>query len=411
MPLYRGRPRGGGQYFTTGGIIYVRLGVGEAPPEYEQIFQFGGTLYLWRPGEGFFQYGGFKIGQGLIWNQVANVQWFPHYQIQPFAPPTTIGAKPGLIWGQPIASNYMGLSAHIDQMRCLRVVCYNDGAVPSEVPLIDANDIPWLDPEHAPKVVVRKDAGSTATLETGTWTDRAVNVRWYERAGTTPVYGLYDTGIDGVVEWSIRQKSDPVPHWIFKTESYESDHVILAYFLGTGAGKHASATRTNGSAGTTGYWSQELIWTQQDFISTPTLAVLNERKFAEGALHVANAVPSTIVDYLYLTTGANMGTVTGDAFFTEMPMVQVLGHADLNVDVTASDETAWKPESWGMGVDTTNCSNAALDNSGGERAYYTELRFISGHYRVGISNCGMTDSSDTTASTKDRTFFVFAVGV
>ena len=414
------------------GIVYVNLDYTNYPgigyPTFTDTgdywFLYNGRMYYWQAELGYWTY-----REGDRWRIAQWVQWHTG-PIVPMYPFSTIDAdpvkgKPLYIWDSPIGASGSIVptsssvtSLHLDCRRWLRVLTYlpiNDGFI--EIPLLDANNVPWLSPERPWNVICRWCSNSTADNVT---TPGANDLDWDEAmVCVRPGANIGEPTQNYSVEWSLHPATNPVPHWKLRvgiTRNNSSaltgpDRTVLVDIVGSGYGAHASSSREQ-AGGSGVHWKQTLMWTQQGFLSTPSRTAFNERKLGMGVLHVANdSSPPTVPGTLYLTTGANEGLSTGTALFTDLPMVQVFGHAILGTDVSAAASTTWRPQSWGMGIVAP--SSVAAGDPTRTRAYYSKLRkdSVTGHYRVQVFNVGWNGSTPLGNNPAwDRTYFVYALG-
>lgn len=394
--------------YQIGTTIYVEASYGQATPT---AFWYGGSRY-------FLTSTGLWIrewadARGLIRREEANVRFARG--LAPFAVPTTLRLRPIEIWPRPLGGRI--LSHHINARRWVRVLAYLNETGALEVPLLDADGLPWFGTSVPPRCVMRRssdinsDHVGAPEVSGLSWQDIGI--------GLTPG-GPFDSAkrtftTTAQATWTLKVLTDPVAHWILRLETAfqgtGANHTFLVDLHGEGYGEHASATREVGGAGSTGHWKSELMWAQQAFGDVTDAALLSQMKASVGSLDVANdPEPGTSPGTLYFTTGANQGLSTGTALYTKLPCVSVFGNATLGA-YASSDPTTWEPETWGMGC--SGISTAALTDSGAERAYFSEVfkDSGSGHYAVRVYNVGANSSGAAPSAALDRTFFAFATGM
>lgn len=381
-------------------------------------FTLNGVTYFWSTA--FPQWRYFENG---VWN-IAN--WQHVSPMYPFGrvDSDAVKGKPLHVWdfiqaaGLNIPTSSSIASHHLDCRRWLRVATYLstvEGFI--EIPLLDANNVPWLSPERPWNVVCRWCSTNTSDNVT---TPGANDLDWTEaQVCVRPGANVGHANENYSVEWSLHPVTKPVPHWLLRVgltrnnslgTEFTGNRTVLIDIVGTGYGLHSSASReVSGGVGV--HWKATLMWTQQGFLTTPSLSAFNERKLGVGVVHAINKPDLSSPGTIYLTTGVNEGLSSGTALFTELPMVQVFGHAVLGVDVSNNASTNWRPQSWGMGVRRPSQGLGSPDFNR-SRAYFTRVRkdSVSGHYRVQVFNVGSQGTTETPTAAFDRTFFVYALG-
>lgn len=404
------------------GVIYVdRDAISEFPSEGETVygryqFEWGGSVYYWNENLGWIRV--WVDERGMLQRSIVdNVFWgTASTAVQnPFAHmmPDAMKQKPMYAWDQPL-SNGIVASYHLDQRRLLRTAAFVAAGEPAlEIPLLDDDNVPWVTPDQPWPMIVRLSSNSSDYVADP---DSPTDMAWTDKAFVPSGANIMDSGQNYGAEVFMRLKRDPVPHWVLHVSIHNddssslTDHTVLVDIIGSGYGEHSASYREEGSASTVGHWKTSLVWTQQGFMAAAGRSAWNGRKYGQGCIYVANDPTGVSPGQLWLTTGGSEGTSGGTSLFSDLPAVIVFGHATLGSDVTASAYSAWKPESWGMGLGTV--PNTGVTAAGMQRAYQTQLIKDSGtgKYYVYIYNTG-NDTTGVANSGYDRTFFVDAFGV
>lgn len=391
---------------VVGGIVYYDVGPGGEPPT---AFWYNGSRYFaGRNGVWFREW---INPRGLTSHEIVTVRFVKG--IGPLGIPTTIRSRPIPIWPKPSGGSVF--SFHVDAMRWLRVLAYIDENGALEIPLLDVDGQPWFGMGIPPKVVIRRNSRIN-TDEIAA--PEAAGVKWQDIGIGYRPGGPFNTanrtfGSTQQFHWTLKALLDPVPHWVMRIQSAlitSNNRTYMIDLFSEGGGKHTTTTREVGTAGNVGHWKATLMWSQQDFMTSPDRTILNQRKHSVGSIDVPNdPEPGTTPATFYITTGANAGLATGTALFTVIPCVMVFGNATIGAYAT-NVETTWEPETWGMG--SLGISTNAILNSGASRAYYSEVYkdAVSGHYAVDIHNIGALIAGGAPNAALDRTFFPMAVG-
>lgn len=374
-----------------------------------------------------------RYGADLPWQ----ISVIGPFQMQLPALPLALDLKPAAVWSTSAVGAWP--SFHVDQRRLVQVTALverTDGFL--EVPLLDADDRPWLGTGTPPAMMVRKYAGSTTDYVLAPAT---ADVAWTDANCFSRASGAFnaDTATPGSLEnrtfgdadalqVTLVPKSDPVSHWVLRIQNSSptgsaDPFCVLVHLLGEGYGTHAASSYERGTVNVAGTPGEEgghsmthLVWSGVGFQEAPSAAKLNERKFGRGAIDVESASPVTTED-IYLTTGGSAGLSSGTALFlhsdnTIVPMVMVLG--DPTIGTWLSDQTdtsTYRPESTGMGAANTTAS--AQQNSLCTKAYQSSVTYeaATSDWKVSVTN-EARDGTDPAggASAYDRTFYVFSVG-
>ena len=419
---------------TLNGTIFVHLTPGQALTS-GFSFVYGAYQYIYTKGRGWVIRGGGVYDIPVNDPRAAGQGHFRNIQaIGPFvmsfagAFPDSLNLQPYPVWSRGGAGAWA--SFHVDCRRLLQVTALLervDGF--AEIPLLDNDGKPLLGMSTPPMMMVRKNAGTDVDhvinpgVENVVWDDS----NCFAKAVASYRSGEFEERTFGTADAltvTLLTRTDPVPHWVVRITNssplgVDEAVTVMVHLLGEGYGEHDAALTTAGAGDAAGssiepdaHTAIRLVWSQQNFLDPPDVAVLNERTMGRGAVDVANQAS----ELLYLTTGASAGTSGGSQLFTHattelVPMVMVLGNATLGTYV--ADLTAiqtWKPESRGMGA--ANTSEDAQINSDCTTAYYSTLRWetpAAAEWELTITNDGQ-DSTGTPAALYDRTFFAFSTG-
>jgi hypothetical protein len=347
--------------------------------------------------------------------------------------PEALDLSPYLVW--PASALGTWPSFQVASRRLLQVTAYvyrRDGFI--DIPLLDADDKPWLGTGSVPMMMIRKQGDVTTdyVLAPGTsdvdWTDANCFMRTVGSFVEPDPDSQRTFGDSDALTVTLIPKTSPVSHWVLRIQSSSAsnsgdEQTVLVHLLGEGYGSHAASTYERGTVNVAGTSGEEdahsmtrLVWTNVEFGDAPDVSILNERKMGRGVVDVESSHPVT-TETIYLTTGASNGTAAGTALFshadnTLVPMVMVLGHKILGSYLTdQTDHTEWAPESIGMGCLST--SYIAQQTSQASKAYYTYLQYDSAtlDWQVRVVNDGRDGQYVNGGhSAFNRSFFVFSCG-
>jgi len=282
----------------------------------------------------------------------------------------------------------MASSMHVDQKRICRVGTFHEANTTLEVRLLDEDNVPFIDPNVVPLVVQRAQQSADNVDRVGAyssdvpyWTDLGVG----QRAISEMLNRV-------MVSYSMRLEKEPVPHWVVSVSYYTNgaaaqNKTIITDFVGQLSGLHGSTSREVGVSGTPGHYKVELLFGQQGYLSSGSLAIENQRIAGrEGVVAAAGAFT-----VLWLTVG---GTSGGANIFdsTFPPTAWILGHQTLAT--TPASEADWKPSSRGMGFvnisGTLSNGTSIQDVSGNLFQYESRVERSGGKWRVNIFNDAAT---------------------
>lgn len=387
----------------SGSDYYVYL----SPTDYSHIGRNDGFysvtidgvgVFTWDPGAGVWRQAG--LGQKVDFIHFAGIG---DPRATQFTVPESVAARPIPVWPRILSTGGPIPSYTIQSMQWVRILAFVDVEnVVLEIPLRDSNDRPHFDPAVPPLPIMRRADDFSADY---VGSPSTAGLKWYDwGCWSYPGWGGYNEARNIM----LIPATDPVPHWVLRLNNhYDGGSYTAGYgynflidLFGVGMEPVTSPIEV-GSSGVFGHYKVSTPWGVQNFNATSQLTDLNGRKFGTGAIDVAH--PNTSA--FYMTTGGSAGTSAGTSLFTDLPAVMVQGHADLGVSVAGSAETAWKPETWGMGF------RDAYSASVNDRNFYSALYYESAtsKYRLDITNAADPYAGPADSS-KDRTYFVFALG-
>jgi len=328
------------------------------------------------------------------------------------APRTSLG-KPMPIWAVPKAN---GLAPHylIDQQRFISMTAVVHKGSTLDVPIVDNEGVPLIDPSFPPMIVVRGNVnlnpvGSDfiASPTNGVWSDEGIGIP-LKRGLTAPSNSWL---------WSLVLKRQPMDHWVVRmAPQRQSDtdtsadtyaYGFLVTMLGQSSVEHFGVTpydhNSGGSSWDDGRW--RIIAVQgagnvnsRDIVNGD-LARANQLIALEGAENVSDAASPVTV---YLST-PDMLVGDTEEFGTMRPMVRVFAHPGPTGSATTSltVHQNWVGATFGQGFTNALASPPVNQPDQAFFEYKSELDFNSSKWRVRLTN---------GRSTSTRTMYVYATG-
>lgn len=284
------------------------------------------------------------------------------FSLDPFADaqPAEWG-KPFPIWGVGTgASNPMAFSSHINQQQLLEVTAFMEMNTELEIPLLDDDDNPIIDPAIPPSSYMRwlpltnTDYVTSPTSTLLAWSDQHTGVRAYVGNSDTAAYDNEDE----TPAWShiFRLEKSPVPHWVLRinyaynriewagTPRATDLRTVVVSVIGAGVGVTTAQTIEVGSASTAGHYRvRKVFWPDQD----PNATASDHTRYAQPGLFYASAQVASggSVSSIAIRSGGG----TNQLSLSYMPFVRPYAEKQFNVIHGATMQN-WNACTLGVGA-------------------------------------------------------------
>ena len=302
-----------------------------------------------------------------------------HFSFDPFAnaEPAEWG-KPFPLWGGNAnggGENVIFTASHLNQMQLIQVGAFMEMNTELEIPLIDDDGNPLLDPAVPPCSAMRwNDVNDTDYVEdlghaTPDWTDANTSCAAY--VGNSDATD--NEKEQRMFSHLFRIEKTPTPHWVLRihyawnrltlagTPFISDQRTVLVQCIGPSSSNHASRTITSGSASTPGHYEiTKCFWPDTAHGAVPSLIRANQPVLGIDEEYC----PQNATTTFWLTDDGTSGGVNQWSL-SYVPFLYCFGDHYFDQD-RGTAQAAYRASSIGMGCGNDGVWQDHFDAGGGK---------------------------------------------